>query len=378
VRDIFFYGSLRDPVLLELVLARPVDRAHLIPACAEGYATLRLVDEAYPMLLPADGTCAEGILFEHATETDLDRLAFFEEAEYGLAPITVTAADGPRTAHYFCGTDKPEASTERWDFDAWRQQHRAVATEATREYMDHYGRLPVAEVDTIWPGIMIRAYQRARARASKPRLGALRTDFGPDDIDQISLTRGYTSFLAVQELKLRHRRFDGGWTGELDRSVVAWGDAVTVLPYDPLRDRVLLIEQFRPAPLARGDSNPWCIEVIAGRVDAAETPEGTARREAAEEAGLTLGQVEGIGDYYPTPGLACEHITAFAGQASLNGPGGLHGLHDEGEDIRAVVLGFDEAMAAIEAGVVNTGPALISLLWLAANRPRLRDTWKTD
>jgi nudix-type nucleoside diphosphatase (YffH/AdpP family) len=191
----------------------------------------------------------------------------------------------------------------------------------------------------------------------------------------MSLTRGYTSFLAVQELRLRHRRFDGGWTGELDRSVVAWGDAVSVLPYDPGRDRVLLIEQFRPAPMARGDRNPWCIEVIAGRVDAAETPEQTARREAAEEAGLTLGRIAGIAGYYPSPGLACEHLTAFVGEADLAGAGGLHGLAREGEDIRTMVLGFDEAMAAVEAGAVNTAIALVSLLWLAANRQRLRDEW---
>jgi nudix-type nucleoside diphosphatase (YffH/AdpP family) len=180
----------------------------------------------------------------------------------------------------------------------------------------------------------------------------------------------------VQELRLRHRRFDGGWTGSLDRTVVVWGDAVTVLPYDPRRDRVLLIEQFRPAPAARGDRNPWCIEAIAGRLDTGETPEQTARREAAEEAGLTLGRIVGIADYYPSPGLACEHITAFAGEADLAGTGGLHGMADEGEDIRTVVRGFDEAMAAIPAGAINNGNALVSLLWLAANRQRLRDEWR--
>jgi nudix-type nucleoside diphosphatase (YffH/AdpP family) len=375
VSAIFFYGSLRDHGLLEIVLGRPVDPSHLGPARAEGFATLRLADEAYPMLLPAPGRQAEGVLFHHVTEADLDRLAFFEEAEYDLAPITVTTASGPCEARYYCGTDKPAASIADWNFAAWTRDHRAVAVEATREYMHHYGRLPVEEVDTLWPGIKIRAYQRAHALASEPKLGAVRTDFGTDDADQISLTRGYTSFLAVQELRLRHRRFDGGWTGEIDRSVVAWGDAVAVLPYDPGRDRVLLIEQFRPAPMARGDRNPWCIEVIAGRIDTTETPEQTARREAAEEAGLTLGRIAGIAGYYPSPGLACEHLTAFVGEADLTGAGGFHGLAREGEDIRTMVLGFDEAMAAVEAGAVNTAFALVSILWLAANRQRLRDEW---
>ena len=371
---IFFYGSLRDHALLEIVLGRSVDPSDLEPARAEGFATLRLADEVYPMLLPAPGAQADGVLLHRATEADLDRLAFFEEAEYDLASITVTTAEGACDARYFRGTSKPTASTEKWDFAAWCD-HRAVAIEAAREYMHHYGRLPVEEIDTIWPGIKIRAYQRARALESEPKLGAVRTAFGPDDVEQ-SLIRGYTSFLAVQELKLRHRRFDGGWTGELDRSVVAWGDAVTVLPYDPERDRVLLIEQFRPAPLARGDRNPWCIEVIAGRIDAAESPELTARREAVEEAGVTLGRIAEIAGYYATPGLACEHLTGFVGEAELAGSGGVHGLAEEGEDIRAMALGFDEALAAIETGAVNTGPALISILWLAANRRRLRNEWR--
>ena len=376
VSTIFFYGSLREHRLLEVVLDRSIESSDLEPARADGFAVLRLAHEAYPMLVPAPDRRAEGVIFRHCAEADIARLCYFEEAEYDLAPIAVTAARGPCEAHCFCATGKPAGSTEDWDFAAWCRDHRAVAIEAAREYMHHFGRLPVAEIDTIWPGIKNRAYQRARALAAEPKLGALRTDFGTGDVDQIFVNRSYTSYLAVQELRLRHRRFDGGWTGVLDRSVVAWGDAVSVLPYDPRRDRVLLIEQFRPAAAARGDSNPWCIETIAGRLNTDETPERTARREAAEEAGLTLGRIVGIAEYYPSPGLACEHLTAFVGEADLTGTGGLHGIANEGEDIRTIVLEFDEAMAAIPAGAINNGNALVSLLWLAANRQRLRDDWR--
>lgn len=374
--NIFFYGSLRDHRLLEIVLGHPVDPAHLEPAQAAGFAALHLATEAYPMLVPAMDRRADGVLFRHCSETDIARLTFFEEAEYDLTPITVTAISGPCEARYFRATDKPAGSTLDWDFAAWCRDHRAVAREAAREYMHHFERLPVEEIDTIWPGIKIRAHQRARALATMPKLGALRTEFGARDVDQQSLTRGYTSYLAVQELRLRHRRFDGGWTSTLDRTVVAWGDAVSVLPYDPRLDRILLIEQFRPAPAARGDRNPWCIEAIAGRLVTGETPEQTARREAAEEANLNIGRMIEIAEYYPSPGFACEQVTAFVGEADLAGPGGLHGLADEGEDIRTIVLEFDEAMAAIPTGAISSGSALVSLLWLAANRQRLRDEWK--
>ncbi len=375
VNSIFFYGSLRDRDLLEAVLGRPVDPSHLEPARVTGFAALRLATEAYPVLLPAPGRVAEGVIFHQPTEADVARLVFFEEAEYALMPITVATARGPVECRYFRGTDKPTASAVDWDFDAWCRDHAAVAIEATREYMHHFGRTPVAEIDTVWPGIKIRARQRARALAEEPESGTLRTGRGRADFETLSMSRAYTSFIAVQEITFRHRRFSGGWSRPVQRSVIAWGDVVTLLPYDPASDRLLVIEQVRSGPLARGDANPWCIEVVAGLIDSDENTEETARREAEEEAGLSLGRLERIGDFYTTPGFASERITAFVGEADLSAAGGVHGLEDEGEDIRSVILPFDEAMAAIAANAVNTGPALVSLLWLAANRDRLRAAW---
>jgi nudix-type nucleoside diphosphatase (YffH/AdpP family) len=375
VSSIFFYGSLRDHRLLETVLGRAVDPDHLEPAWVAGYVVRRVANEVYPVLLPASECRADGAIFHQATAADLECLAFFEEAEYQLVPITVEAAGGRCAAQYFRGTDKPTASADDWDLATWRREHRAAAIETTREYMHHHRILPVEQIDTIWPGVKIRGLQRARAQAATPHLGAIRTGFGPGDVERHALNRAYTSFLAVQEMRLRHRRFDGGWTADMDRSVVAWGDAVTILPYDPRRDRVLLIEQFRPGPAARGDANPWCIEVVAGRIDRNESAEQTARREAGEEAGLEIGRTLEIGGYYPTPGLACEHLTGFIGEADLGGEGGIHGLVDEGEDIRSIVLDFAAAMEAVEAGAVNSGPALVSLLWLSAQRARVRREW---
>jgi len=376
VTSIFFYGSLREHALLEAVLDRRVDPADLEPARVQGFAARRLATEVYPMLLPAPGRTAEGVVFHRANPADVARLEFFEEAEYRLTPITVETGRGPVEARYFRGTDKPAASTLDWDFDAWRTHHAAAAIEATREYMHHYGRTPVEDIDMVWPGIKIRARQRARALAEPPAAaGPLRTGHGRGDFEVVRMERAYTSFIAVQEIDFRHRRFRGGWSGEVHRSVVSWGDVVTLLPYDPKADALLVIEQVRSGPLARGDANPWCIEVIAGLIDSDETLEQTARREAMEEAGLTLGRVERIGDLYTTPGFAAERITAFVGEVDLSQAGGVHGLESEGEDIRSVILPFAEMMAAVAANAVNTGPALVSLLWLAANRDRLRAEW---
>lgn len=374
--DLFFYGSLRERALIEIVLDRPVAPEDVIPATAEGYAAHAMIGEAYPALLPAPGRKAEGVVLRNASNVDIDRLCYFEEAEYGFAPIHVETALGGMDAVYFRGTDKVRVTDADWDFEHWQREERPAAMWGARELMGLFGTVPVEDIDDFWPGIMIRARQRARAATAEPALGKVRTGYGPADVEVVEMTRPYTSFLTVEEYKLRHRRFDGAWSGEVNRSVVLWGDAVTILPYDPIRDEVLLIEQFRPAPMARGDANPWCIEVVAGRIDQDETAEATARREAREEAGLEIGRIREIGQYYSTSGLAAEHMTSFVGEANLAGAGGLHGLAEEGEDIRSFVLSYDAAMEAIGDGAVNTAHAYAPLMWLAANRERLRLEWR--
>ena len=157
-----------------------------------------------------------------------------------------------------------------------------------------------------------------------------------------------------------------------DRGFVM-ADAVTVLPYDPVRDVVMLVEQFRFGPWIRGDVNPWSLEPIAGRIDPGETPEETAYREAREETGLTLGPLFKVADYYPTPGAVTEYLFSFVAHADLAGFGGtIGGEAGEDEDIRAHVVPFDKLMQLIDSGEAGTGPLVLSIYWLALNRDRLR------
>lgn len=372
---LFFYGTLRDPALLELVLGRPLKPGETRPARAPGHATRRLEDEAYPVLVPQEGAVAEGLLLAPPAPEEQERILFFEDEEYGLVPIEVESGNGPEQAVYFRPTEKPLQTHEPWDFHAWCERDREVALEAAAELMAMYGHVAPSCIDDAWAGIMLRARQRVRARQCSPPQGPLRRFPAPDDVETVELRRPFSGYLAVEERRLRYRRFDGGWLGPVPRTAVLWGDAVTVLPYDPRTDRVLLVEQFRPGPQARGDPNPWCIEVVAGRLDADEDAEDVARREALEEAGLRLGRLERIGLYYPTPGLAGECLTAFVGEADLAEAGGVHGLEAENEDIRSMTLSFAEAMQAATSGTVNTGPALVSLLWLAHERERLLALW---
>ncbi|MEM1160630.1 MAG: NUDIX domain-containing protein [Pseudomonadota bacterium] len=375
IAPLFFFGSLRDRDLLEVVLGRNVEPTDLVSAEAGGFRTLQLGAEAYPYLAPAVGHSSEGVVVQNLTPTDISRLEYFEEAEYGLAPIDVRAADGLIAAQFFKSTDKLPATQIPWDFSAWLRDEKPVAMEAARELMAHIDIVPLEESDRIWHGIKIRALMRVRAAAEVPVTGGLRTGRGPGDVISEEIGRPYTEYFAIEEHRLRHRLFNGGMSAPIQRTAVTSGDAVTIVPYDPTSDRVMLIEQFRAAMFARGDTCPWGIEAIAGRIDKELSAEACARREAEEEGGLTLGRVEQIAAYYSSPGFVAEHITSFVGEADLSGSGGVFGLDVENEDIRAFTCTFDEAMAAVGRGEINNAPAVLTIQWLALNRQRLKADW---
>lgn len=219
-----------------------------------------------------------------------------------------------------------------------------------------------------WRGPMLaRAASHLRAAFDAPPREAA--------LDPLQLDHPFRGFFSVEVLNYRHRRFDDATSPPLRREVFISVDAVTVLPYDPLRDRVLVIEQLRAAPILRGDADPYQFETIAGRIDAGESPEVAARREAWEEAGVKLQRLQPIADYYPSPGALSEYLYSYLALADLPGPegaAGLHGLPAEGEDIRSHIWSFDQAMAALAAGRLRNAPLLLSLLWLQRERPQLR------
>ena len=94
----------------------------------------------------------------------------------------------------------------------------------------------------------------------------------------------YRGFFSVEEHDLTYQKFNKEQSNVITRSTLVSSDAVIILPYDPVNDRILLIEQFRAGPYVKGDENPWVLEPIAGLIDEGETPESAGIREAQEEA----------------------------------------------------------------------------------------------
>ena len=184
----------------------------------------------------------------------------------------------------------------------------------------------------------------------------------------------YQGFFRLERYTLRHTLFQGGWSQPIQRELFRRGNCVAVLLYDPDRDAVVLIEQFRVGAVLNPD-RAWLIEIVAGAIEEGETAEEVAYRESVEEAGCEIQSLMEIQQFYTTPGGCSERITLFCGKVDSRGIGGVHGLDDEDEDILVTVLGVDEAFALLEAGKIESGIPIIALQWLYIHRQRLRTLW---
>lgn len=203
-----------------------------------------------------------------------------------------------------------------------------------------------------------------------------------DDVDVRARRDLYKGYARMEEWRLRHRLFDGGWSKEISRECLQRGHAVAVLPYDPDLDRVVLIEQFRIGAAASADSpvwtappSPWLIEVVAGIIDPGETPENVAHRETFEEAGCSVKALRHISSYLSTPGCASETLALYLGHVDASDVGGIHGLDEEGEDIRVFSEPAAVAFAMVADGTINNSTAIIALQWLQINRDAVRREW---
>ncbi|HEX5678451.1 MAG TPA: NUDIX domain-containing protein [Alcanivorax sp.] len=188
----------------------------------------------------------------------------------------------------------------------------------------------------------------------------------------------FQGFFRLDRLHLRHRLFEGGWSGTVQRELFVRPPAAAVLPYDPRRGEILMVEQFRVGALDWRDT-PWCLELIAGLADKEGEPVADlVRREAQEEAGVEIGEMKRVAHYMPSPGGSNERLQVFVGRADLSGAGGVHGVAEENEDIRVVVRPVSEMEALLRSGRVDNAASLIALQWLLLHRTELDREWGSD
>jgi ADP-ribose pyrophosphatase len=194
-------------------------------------------------------------------------------------------------------------------------------------------------------------------------------------VEIIEKTTPFQGYFRVDKYTLRHTRFDGGRTEPMTREVFERGHAAAVLLYDPVADRVGLIEQFRVGAYAAGWPDPWLIEVVAGIIDDDDGAAAVAIREAREEAGVEIADLVPMMKILVTPGGSTETIELFCARIDSARLGGLHGLEHEGEDIRAFTIATDEAMAWIGQGKIANATTIIALQWLALHKDTVKARW---
>lgn len=199
--------------------------------------------------------------------------------------------------------------------------------------------------------------------------------FTKNDVEIIARETLYTGFFSLVRYRFRHRLFNGGMSGEVQREIFERGHAAVLLPYDPVRDEVVLIEQIRIAAFDTSDT-PWLLEMVAGMIEVGESDDEVARREADEEAGLAVGRVKRMLSYLASPGGTSERTAVLVGEVDATQASGIHGLVDENEDIRVHVVSREQAYQWVEEGTIDNAASVIALQWLQLHYESLQNEWK--
>ncbi|EGU9027678.1 ADP-ribose diphosphatase [Vibrio parahaemolyticus] len=198
-------------------------------------------------------------------------------------------------------------------------------------------------------------------------------EFTSRDVEIISKESVFEGFFKMVKYRFKHKLFAGGWSDVVEREMFERGHAAAMLPYDPKTDQVVIIEQIRIGALEH--EHPWQLEIVAGMIDRDESAEEVIRREAVEEAGITVGRVASVTSYYPSSGGCSEKLDVFVGEVDASKAHGIHGLDYEDEDIRVHVLSREQAYQWVKDGIFENGASIIALQWLQLNHQELRSQW---
>jgi len=201
-----------------------------------------------------------------------------------------------------------------------------------------------------------------------------KSEFTSQDIEIISKETLFQGFFRMVKYRFKHKLFEGGWSEAIERELFERGHAAALLPYDPVTDQVVIIEQVRVGALEH--RQPWQLEIVAGIIDRDESAEAVVRREAVEEAGVEIGRIETVTSYYPSAGGCNERLDVYVGEVDSTQAQGIHGLDYEGEDIKVHVMSREQAYQLVKNGTFENGASIIALQWLELNYEQLQAKWQ--
>lgn len=197
---------------------------------------------------------------------------------------------------------------------------------------------------------------------------------GKNDVEMIAQQPLYQGFFRLNQYRFKHRLFNGEMSGEVVREIFERGHAGVLLPYDAQRDQVVLIEQIRIAAIETSKT-PWLLELVAGMIEPGEDIEQVIRREAQEEADITVSRCKPVLSYLASPGGTSERLSIMVGEVDSSTAKGIHGLAEENEDIRVHVVSREQAYRWVVDGMIDNAASIIALQWLQLNYPSLRNEW---
>ena len=322
------------------------------------------------MILETEGARAEGLLVQELSPVDLARLDYYEGSfDYNLKLLKVELEDGTEAqAQVFFPAPDAWRPGDLWSLQDWADRLGELTTLAAEEEMAYFGKVD--------PQVMARSVRATQTRAWSKIMAGQRRTGDPRDIAKDVIVhrhdRVYLDYFGMEEIDLQHRRHDGSMGPVLRRGSLLQGSAVGVLPYDPVRDTVLIVEQFRPPVFLNNDPEPWLWEAVAGMIDPGETPEQAAHREAMEEAGIRFDRLEYAGGAYTSSGSSTGFMYLYVGLGELTHTTITGGLDTEGEDIRSQILPFDEFIDMTDRHVFKDLQLVSLAYWLARHRDRLR------
>ena len=195
-----------------------------------------------------------------------------------------------------------------------------------------------------------------------------------DNIEVVKKAPLYKKFFRVNEYSFKYPRYDGEMSSLVSREVMERGHAAGILLYDPDQEQLVFVEQIRIGAFVAGD-NPWILECAAGIIEAGETPEQVVVREAKEEAGAEVTEIEPITEYFSSPGGLSEKISLFCGRVDAAHIADYAGVPSENEDIRVVVLSVNDVEKMLAEGKFNNALTIIAVQWFMSNREKLRKKW---
>ena len=172
----------------------------------------------------------------------------------------------------------------------------------------------------------------------------------------------YSGFFSLNKYEFIHKKHDGEWTDTVGREIFSGAHVSNLLPYDPIKKEIILIQQFRAGVLSRYDKN-YLLEIVAGIIDEGENPEEAARRECFEETGCEVKEIRPIQSYFPAPGSSESYYHIYLGEIQAFEGERIKGLEKENEDILVKSFKVDEVRQMLKEKKIINGLTLVALQW---------------